>query len=550
MKKRSLLRIAMLLAAISSAVALPAAEKPLRQDASIKLKAQEKPNVVIFIMDDLDFSGMGVGYDLMKVPSSERLAGGETKFPVIVTPHTDKLVEQSLVFDQFYITSPVCTPSRYSLFTGKYASTAYNLNNNFAPGQSVHCIDWTSHVKPGQYNLPLMFKSAGYRTGIVGKLHCEDGYYNMAKLYKKYTNQNPLSAEAMAELADGYRAFVGEIEELYQCDYADRIYFDNAESRYFPRQVKGFNLDWCIEGALDFLEESKDEPFFLYFSVNYPHGVSGAGIFRFTEEARRKTPVGLLDKIPGVLPDIETARQQIREAGGNPDETDTLTMTDYALGAIEQKLRETGNYENTIFVYLSDHQKLAKNNPHGGAHVPCVIRWPKKIKAKWRTDALCANIDFLPTLAEIVGAKIPEQANVDGKSFAPLLFGDSAFEGHDSILLEINYARALVQGDYKYIEYFAPDKIRNAVTSGEIEFYRKRKENRRVGWYEKRYDADKYYPNYFDPVQLVNLEKDPFERANLADNPEYQSTIKKMRSELMDKIEYLKQEQRNMRGAE
>jgi len=506
----------------------------------------KKPNVVIFFMDDLDFSGMGAGYDLMKFPSSERLAGDPPEFPVVVTPNTDKLVRDGLIFDRFYVTSPVCSPSRYSLLTGKYASTAYNLENKFAPGQTVHCIDWSPHVKPGQYNLPKMFKSAGYRTGIVGKLHCEDGYEKMRALYQKYTKENPLSPEAVAEIAAGHWAFVKEVKELYQCDYADRVYSENADPSFFPPQVRGFNLDWCAQGALEFIEENRDGPFLLYFSVNFPHGISGAGKRRFSELKRRGTPVGMLDEIPGVLPDIETARQQILDAGGNPDKTDTLTMVDYALGAIEEKLRETGNFENTIFVYLSDHQKLAKNTPHGAALVPCVIRWPEKIKKQWRTDALCANIDLLPTFAEIVGVRIPGKTNLDGESFAPLLLGDSTFEGRESVLLEINYARALVQGEYKYIEYFASDKIRNAVTSGKIEIYRKTKKERRVGWYGMRYNADRYYPNYFDPVQLINLEKDPFEKVNLADNPEHQPTIKKMRIELIDKIEYLKKEQKKM----
>ena len=533
MKNRIQLQIAILLTLIGSVCSAWAADKP---------------NVVVFFMDDLDFSGMAEGYDLMQVSSSERLEADEPDFPVIVTPHTNKLVEQSLLFDQFFITSPVCTPSRFSLLTGKYSSTAYNLKNDFEPGQSVHLIDWTPHVKQGQYTLPGMFRSAGYRTGIVGKLHCEDSYYKMSALYKKYTTQDPLSSEVAAELAAAHWDFVTEIKELYQCDYADRIYFDNAESKYFPKQLKGFNLDWCTEGALDFLEANKDEPFFLYFSVNYPHGVSGAGRTRFNEEARRKTPVGMLDTIPGVLPDVEVARQQIRDAGGDPNETDSLTMVDYALAAIEQKLRDTGNYENTIFIYLSDHQKLAKNNPHGGAHVPCVIRWPAKFNQQWRTDALCANIDLLPTLAEVVGARIPDAAKIDGKSFAPLLFGDASFEGHDSILLEVNYARALIQGEYKYIEYFAPDKIREAVMSGQTEIFKKTKQERRVGWHGMRYYADEYYPNYFDPVQLINLDKDPFERVNLADNPEYAPIAQQMRAELLGKVERLKAEQARLGG--
>lgn len=206
----------------------------------------------------------------------------------------------------------------------------------------------------------------------------------------------------------------------------------------------------------------------------------------------------MLEQIPGVLPDIEVARQQIRDAGGNPNATDSLTMVDHALGAIETKLRETGNYENTIFIYLSDHQKLAKNNPHGATHVPFVIRWPAKFKKQWRSDALCANIDVLPTLAEIVGAKIPAQAKIDGQSFAPLLLGEKEFKGRDSVLLEINYARALIEGDYKYIEYFAPDKVRNAIASGKTEIYKKTKKERRVGWHGMRYYVERYYPNYFD----------------------------------------------------
>jgi len=447
------------------------------------VRASEKPNVVIFLMDDLDFSGMGAGYDLMEFPSTERLTGDAPEFPVVVTPNIDKLVSDGLIFNRFYITSPVCTPCRYSLLTGKYASTAHNLSSDFASGQTVHNITWNTHVKPGQYNLSKMLKSVGYRTGIAGKMHCEDGYAKMRAIYQKYTKENPLSPEAMAEITAGHWEFVREVKELYQWDYVERVYSENADASFFPPQLRGFNLDWCTQGALEFIEENQTKPFFLYFPVNFPHGNSGGGKQRFHRDRRVGTPAGILDEIPGVLPDIKEAQKQILAAGGNPEQTASLTMVDYALGAIDQKLRETGNYDNTIFIYLSDHQKVAKNTPHEGARVPCVIRWPEKIKQQGRTDALCANIDLLPTLAQIVGAQIPENTAISGESFAPLLLGKKDFNGCDLVLLEINYARALIQGDYKYIEYFAPDKVRKAVVSGQTEFHQQIQKTCRVGWF-------------------------------------------------------------------
>jgi arylsulfatase A-like enzyme len=506
------------------------------------LLASEKPNVVIFFMDDLDFSGMGAGYELMEFPTTQRLASDLPKFPVVVTPNTDKLVSDGLIFDRFYVTSPVCTPSRYSLLTGKYASTAYSLSSDFAPGQTVHNIVWDTYVKPGQYNLSKMFKSVGYQTGIVGKMHCEDAYKKMRAIYLKYTNQNPLSAQAMAEISAGHEAFVKEVKELYQWDYVERVYSENADAYFFPPQLRGFNLDWCTQGALEFIEENRHEPFLLYFPLNIPHGSSGTGTHRFSRDGRLGTPAGILDEIPGVLPDIEDVHKQITAAGGNPRQTDSLTMVDHALGAIDKKLRETGNFENTIFVYLSDHQLVAKNTPHEGARVPCVIRWPERIKKQCRTDALCANIDLVPTLAQIVGAVIPNGTAINGESFAPLLFGDLRFRGHDSICLEINYARALIEGDYKYIEYFAPDALRKKI-AGKETMVDERGRKMRVGWHKQRYNAERYFDNYFDPVHLYNLTVDPFEKVNLAGNPEYEPVAKDMRAKLVEHIKVLKTEQ-------
>ena len=335
------------------------------------------------------------------------------------------------------------------------------------------------------------------------------------------------------------------MEDEYSWDRADRIYPDNAGSNYRPKQLKVFNVDWVTEGALNFIEENKNEPFFLYFPVNLPHsgpGSRGGAAHRLSEHGRLATSAGMLDKAPGVIPDVSILHEQIKKAGGNIETSDGLTLIDAMVGLLNQKLRETNNFENTVFVFLSDHQAFAKNNPHASPRVPCMIRWPEKIKKQRRSGALCANIDLLPTLAEISGAEIPENVVVNGKSFMPLLMGDTKFKGHESIMIEINYARAMVKGDYKYIEYFAPDKLKKDVAA-KATIKDKEGNEVRVGWFEKRYLADQYFNNYFDRTQLYNTAKDPLDELNLVNNPEYKSVARKMRKELTAEIEELKKQQ-------
>jgi len=515
--------------------------------------AAEKPNVVIFYLDDYDFDDVAEGYDLAQYPSKPLATGGE--FQIVVSPNIDELARSSLIFDYFHITSPVCTPSRYSLLTGQYASTAYNLDNNFEPGQTVHLITWNTIIKGGQYNMAKMFKSAGYATGVFGKLHCEEGLEKLREVQRKYQDEKELSPEAWAEISSEHKKLTDHIEELYSWDIADRIYPDNAGSNYRPKQLKVFNVDWVTEGALNFIEENKNEPFFLYFPVNLPHsgpGNRGGAAHRLSDHSRRATSAGMLDKAPGVLPDVSILHEQIKNAGGNIETSDGLTLIDAMVGLLTQKLRETNNFDNTVFVFLSDHQAFAKNTPHAGPRVPCMIRWPDKIKKQRRSGALCANIDLLPTLAEIAGAEIPEDVKVNGKSFMPLLMGDRKFKGHESIMIEINYARALLNGDYKYIEYFAPDALCDLIAAkatykdinGPYKGFKQDYDNEtRICWYKSRYGADKYFKNYFDRTQLYNTAKDPLDEINLVNNRKYKAVAEEMRKELTSEIEVLKKQQ-------
>ncbi len=510
--------------------------------------AEGKPNVVILFIDDLNFADIKDVYDFGRFPAPWRYghdapyAQPVRKSPVMVSPNLDRLAQNAVIFDRFYVTSSVCTPSRYSLLTGQYASQAYSLEREkWEPGQSVHRVGFNTHIHRDQYTMPGLFRSAGYTTGIVGKLHCHDANeQEIIQTYKKYNKQERLSPEALAEIKANYLKFVNIIRRDYAWDSVERVYNGNADAHFTPRQLRYFNMDWCTEAALDFIEANKSKPFFLYYAINLPHGVNTPGHMQAMKNLA--SPMGPLKKAPGVIPTVDEICRRIEEAGGDPDNSAAPTMIDAVLGVVDEKLKEAGVYDNTILVFLSDHQALGKQHVYEGSRVPCLIRWPAKVKRTIRSDALLANIDLLPTFAEIVGGTLSEDVVVDGRSFAPLLLGDASFPGRESLMLEMEYGRALVAGEYKYIEFFVPEAVRQQVANRATR-QDKRGNTVRVGWQWNLRQAPQMFPHYFEPVQLYDLAKDPLESHNLIGNPEHATVAKRMRKELMPLIERCKEVQ-------
>jgi hypothetical protein len=130
----------------------------------------------MLFIDDLNVSDVKDVYDLEKFPAPWRYGNQDPyaqppkRSPVVVSPNIDKLAQNAIIFDRFYITSSVCTPSRYSLLTGQYASQSYSLSKEkMKPGQTVKPVSFNTHIHRDQYTLPEMFKSVGYTTGLVEK---------------------------------------------------------------------------------------------------------------------------------------------------------------------------------------------------------------------------------------------------------------------------------------------------------------------------------------------------------------------------------------------
>ncbi|MFB6217980.1 MAG: sulfatase, partial [Halobacteriaceae archaeon] len=346
--------------------------------------------------------------------------------------------------------------------------------------------------------------------------------------------------EVAETIASNYRTYVTEIES---CG------FDDARS-IFPRNVFGFelpesmeyhNMEWVTQGALDFIETHRDEPFFLFMAPTLPHDPWERDQLRADP---RITPSGYLEEPPDVQPPREDVIERVENserATREPDEAELagfmtpekvqvgrtfVSWLDDGIGAVLDRLDELGLAEDTLVIFTSDHGNRGKLTCYdGGARQPCIARWPGVITPGTTRQELVSNIDLVPTIFDIVGVGPPADYHIDGQSFVPLLTGEGDYE-RDSLFLEITTERAVVTDDgFKYIAVRYPPDIRAEIDDGAKYSHDcvERGENEPA-----RFAADRDFPAYHDRDQLYDLEADPLEQTNLADDPAYRDRLAEM----------------------
>ena len=260
-------------------------------------RAGSAPNIVLIFADDLDFDEIG-WYDAARYPcyTGARAAGLPVRRgryyedPRMLTLNIDSLARRGVTFSRFYITSPVCTPSRYSILTGRYASRSPFFCRRYLPG-SPGMIQWNTFLEPGETNIARELRKAGYATGIVGKWHLGMGGRDF--LVKGLTGDvDPFDPKVTGRIRATYEKNLRYIQDNFGWDYAERIYFTNQYWLGIPRKMIPHNLEWITEGALQFIEQNRGRPFFLYMPLTVPHGQYSAAFLRGDP---RFTPAGVLD---------------------------------------------------------------------------------------------------------------------------------------------------------------------------------------------------------------------------------------------------------------
>ena len=496
-------------------------------------QSESKPNIVLIVTDDqhrIDFNYLKEGRD----------ASGKA---LNLTPNIDRLSSEGIIFDQMYATSTVCTPSRFSVLTGKNASQAQNsrFTNDLDEFKQAN-VAFNTHIEPHDSNVAKTLQANGYFTGGVGKNHV----YESEKSHKINRKADVTKPEIIKQLIQNQQEQINAYK-ANGYDFADRIYTGNVPGQY-PKGLEAHNQDWITEGAMNFLDlaKEKEAPFFLYFATTLEHGPHKQGSKYLGDP--RMTPVGLLaeEDLPKVQPSRKSITARIKANGLENRATDVLWLDD-AVGALINKLEDTKTLDNTIIFYFNDQGVEGGKGSlyQGGVLTPSFVWFGDKFKGGRRIDDIVSNIDITPTIYEL--AKVKDVPETDGVSMVPLYEGNNK-QWRDSLILEVGVTRAIIKDGFKYIAYRVPQqKLDMSQADRQKLAQKKGKSADGLPWMHmggtpggralealvlNTYGAE----NYYAPDQLYRYLDDTREKNNEIDNPEYKKIVKKLKAELAEEL--------------
>lgn len=330
----------------------------------------EKPNVIVILTDDQGWGDLSLN--------------GNTN---LSTPNIDGMAKEGAMFDRFYV-CPVCSPTRAEFLTGRYHPRS-GVYSTSAGGERMDLDEMT---------IAQTFKAAGYHTAAYGKWH-------NGMQYPYHPNGRGF---------DDYFGFCSG----HWGHYFDWMLEHNGELV----KGNGFCIDDFTDHAIHFMEEHRDEPFFIYLPYNTPHSPMQVPD-RFWNKFKDKE-LSLHNREPN-----KENLQHIRAA---------LAMCeniDWNVGRLTQKLEELKLTEETIVVYFCDNgpngvrwngdMKGRKGSTdEGGVRSPLIVRWPGTIKPGTEIQQNAAAIDLLPTLADLAEIPVQSKKQLDGVSLKRLLLGE------------------------------------------------------------------------------------------------------------------------------
>ena len=409
------------------------------------LPGQRPANIVFILADDLGYGDLSAyGADLYKTPNIDRLAREGKLFTDAHSPH------------------PVCTPTRYGLMTGRYSWRTW-------AGTSNVWSDDPLLIEEGRYTLPMLLKDEGYRTGIVGKWHLGYGRPGSANWSDAGVDYNGEIAPGPLEVGFDYyfgiphvgqqphvlienhrvvglspdsplrlhrdQRWIGRVSYLQRFGFPPRHYFSGGLGALYDHRQLAIKLTEEAEG---WIRAQAGRPFFLYFAHRNTHGP--------------------------IIPN-----ERFRGSSGIGPYGDFVLELDWSVGRILDTLDELGLSNDTLVLFSSDNGAVLRNlSGHrvngalrgqkteayeGGQRVPLLARWPGRIKAGSRSDALIALTDTLATLADLLGRELPPGAGPDSFSFlGPLLDQESTGPTRESLVHNGYFGGyGIRQGDWKLL---------------------------------------------------------------------------------------------------
>ena len=357
---------------------------------SIPKVGKESPNVVIILFDDLGYGDLSCYGN-----------------PLIETPAMDSLAKNGVKMTHFYSSSPVCTPSRAGLLTGRLPIRTLAGDHVYFPeGHFVSKIrkvrGSVNELPKDEILLPEVLKAAGYSTGMIGKWHLGDrkGHlpndFGFDEYYGVHFSNDMLPLHVFRK---------NEIEE------EDKTKLVSGSGSYLdpdaPLVTKGvdqtkFTQNYTQE-AINFIKSNKQDPFFLYFAHSFPH-----------------------------VPHFASSEHTGQSRGGLYG--DVVEDLDRSVQAIIDALYENGLHENTLVIITSDNggdyngsagglRGRKQQSYEGGQRVPFIAWWGNHLPKGLETNEMAMNIDLYPTIASILNIPLPHDRVIEGKNILPALKG-------------------------------------------------------------------------------------------------------------------------------
>lgn len=496
------------------------------------------PNVLFLVIDNVDYAHLGKCY------------GGSG-----CTPHLDRLAERGVKFTRAYAVTPLCVPSRYTCLSGRYASRAKETAASDLAGDD----EAGGHIalETSLPNLPRVMRQAGYVTGLVGKYHLE------AERFERFRGKNSsvFDPETDAWLKRRNAWLTSHVRER-GFDYVfDAVDFRTSQFKGIEFEGAQHNLEAEILGALNFIDQNRDKPFFLYLATRLLHlPIDAKLLLKDYAKYGRVTEGGLLPEAPQVpMPSRRAIYEAAQKAGATTSLQFGIHWLDCGIGAVLGRLEELKLLDNTLVIVFSDNNQRGKETLYeGGARVPLFMLWPQRLKPGSICDRIVANTDFAPTILDAAGITPPPGMVLDGRSLLPVLANPSA-PWRDALLLENGHTRAVVTDHWKYVALrYPPDvqaKIEEVDRTGNFPrltpkaqiFFEKFKQTltpeqwkfARNSWrwhtpgnnYMKSIDD---FPFQFDPDQLfaINHGLAPQDKENVARKPENAAVLADMKQKL------------------
>ncbi len=431
-------------------------------------RKKQMPNLIIIFTDDQGYADVGCfGAEGFKTPSLDRMAA------------------EGMIFTDFYVGAPSCTPSRAALMTGCYPQRV-SLPAVLQPrGRSSYI-----GLNEKETTIAEMLKSRGYATACVGKWHL--GHRT-----------------AFLPVNHGF-------DEFFGFPYSHDMWPNHPVTKDYPdlplmegEKVIEYNPDpsrlttLYTQRSVDFIKRNTNRPFFLYLAHPMPH-----------------VPLAVSDKFKG--------KSEQGLFG------DVIMEIDWSVGRVLETLKQCNIDKDTLVIFTSDNGPWLAYGDHagsaeplregkgttfdGGQREPCIMSWPGKIPAASVCSEVATTMDILPTMANLTGADLPEKP-IDGKDIRPLMTGRAGAKSpHECLYYYRNYNLEAVRcGKWKL--HF-PHKYR---TLGSREGG--------TGQMPVKYEWDKI------ELALFNLEKDVGEKNNVAEqNPQIVARLEKLADKMREQL--------------